>query len=119
MNWSNNNNIWNNNNNFFAPRQNVVEVNGRTGAENYLLGPNSSILLPDTSAPIIWFVKTDSTGTKTIVQLDVSVHQDAPQVDLNSILNRLSALEEKVNAKSMAKSTPKQQQQRDAATADN
>ena len=40
----------------------VVRVNGRNGAETYQLPPNSSILLLDTSSPIVWLKTTDGAG---------------------------------------------------------
>lgn len=126
MDWGNNNNsnFWstrrNNNNPFpltnFAPHYEVIEVNGKAGVDAFQMGPNSSIFLADTTAPIIWFVKTDGAGLKNPVPLDVSVHQDAPQVNVNDLAARLTALEEKVNAKFVAKSNSKQSKR--AANAD-
>ena len=40
-------------------RQEVVRVNGEGGANAYQLMPNSSALLLDETAPIVWLVTTD------------------------------------------------------------
>ena len=81
----------------YAPHYEITQVNGRAGAENFRMGPNSSFLLLDNSAPIIWFVKTDGSGLLTATPCDFTIHQDPPQVNLNDIMNRLTSLEEKIN----------------------
>ena len=35
------------------PKQEVIKISGRNGAEMFQMGPNSSVLLLDTTAPII------------------------------------------------------------------
>ena len=78
----------------------VVEVTGRGGAEAYQLSPNSSILLLDNTAPIVWLVKTDGAGFKTLVAYDIKPHEEAKPVDhFKELEDRISKLEETVNAK--------------------
>ena len=84
-------------NNYYAPHYEIIQVNGRAGAENFRMGPNSSALLLDNSAPIIWFVKTDGSGLISATPCDYSIHQDPPPINLNDIQERLTALEEKLN----------------------
>ena len=91
----------NNNNNLrpygFAQHYEITQVSGRAGAENFRMGPNSSFLLLDNTAPIIWFVKTDGSGLLTATPCDYSIHQDPPPINLNDIMDRLQSLEEKLN----------------------
>ena len=47
-------------------RQEVVRVNGRNGAEAYQMAPNSSILLLDETAPIVWLKTTDGASYPTL-----------------------------------------------------
>jgi hypothetical protein len=49
----------------------VVEVTGKAGAEAYTIGPDSSTLLLDNTAPIVWLVKTDGAGYKTLAAYDI------------------------------------------------
>ena len=78
----------------------VVEVTGRAGAEAYQLGPDSSILLLDNTAPIVWLVKTDGAGYKTLAAYDIKPHEEAKPVDhFKELEDRISKLEETVNAK--------------------
>lgn len=85
-------------NNF--PRYTIIQVRGQNGAEALQMAPNSKVLLLDETDPLVWFVQTDGAGYKTVTPYTISPYQPAPPVDLNSIEQRLSALEEKINAKS-------------------
>ena len=82
------------------PRYEIIKVKGQNGAEAFQMAPNSQILLLDENDPLIWFVQTDGAGYKTVTPYSITPFQPSPPVDLNSIEQRLSALEEKINAKS-------------------
>lgn len=84
----------------------VVEVTGRGGAEAYQLSPNSSILLLDNTAPIVWLVKTDGAGFKTLVAYDIKPHEETKPIDhFKELEERIAKLEETVNAKSNTTTT--------------
>jgi len=82
------------------PRYDIIKVRGQNGAEAFQMAPNSKALLLDENDPLVWFVQTDGAGYKTATPYTISPYQPAPPVDLNSIEMRLTALEEKINAKS-------------------
>lgn len=42
-----------------APRYEVIQVNGENGARAFAMAPNSSALLMDATAPIVWLCTTD------------------------------------------------------------
>lgn len=92
----------------FAPHYEIIRVNGRAGAENFSMGPNSNFLLLDNTAPIIWFVMTDGSGLLTATPFDYSVHQDPPQVNVNDLLTRIQNLEDKLNEQSNSGYTKQQ-----------
>ena len=46
-------------------QQEVVKVNGKNGVNAFQLAPNSSALLLDTTASIVWLVQTEGAGYKT------------------------------------------------------
>lgn len=79
------------------PRQNVVQVSGRNGAEAYPMGPDSSALLLDQTAPIVWLKKTDGAGYPTMIPYDIAPHQTEGQIDLKSLEDRVARLEEELN----------------------
>ncbi len=43
------------------------------------MGPNSSALLLDKTAPIVWYAQTDGTGYLTVTPFDIVPHQDKRQ----------------------------------------
>ena len=108
INWGNNM-IMNNPYNFVpqlqiptvpAPQMQVVKVSGENGANAFQMGPNSSALLLDETAPIVWFVQTDGAGYKTCTPYDVNPHTPEPSIEVKmddrfaSIDKRLKTLEE-------------------------
>lgn len=97
------------------PHYDVIHVNGKGGVDTFQMGPNSSVILMDDTAPMIWLCRTDGAGYKTATPFDISLHQDTPPVDLADINQRLSRLEELVNGKSDAGASKRK---RTADTAD-
>ena len=105
INWGNNNYL-NNPYNYMPqltpqpPHREVDKVHGEEGVNFFQMGPNSSVLLLDETAPIIWFVQTDSAGYKTKTPYDISIHVSDPPIETKmderfaSIDKRLKSLEE-------------------------
>lgn len=95
-------------NNFYypAPHYEVIQVNGENGVDMFQMGPNSSVLLLDKTAPIIWFVQTDGAGYKVKTPYDFTPHTITPPVDLQQLESRIAQLEELVNANAKSYSKP-------------
>ena len=97
------------------PKQEVVKVSGINGVNAYQLAPNSSVLLLDTTAPIVWLVQTDGAGYKTSTPYDIMPHESEEEVQYKSLEDRITKLEEVINAKPDVKSvTRKSEQHNDA-----
>ena len=80
------------------PQTRIIEVAGRSGAESEPLGPNSTAWWLDKNGTMAWFVATDIAGNKiTIAPYDISPHEEPPEPDLTSLVQRLQRLEEVVN----------------------
>lgn len=80
--------------------QTVVRVNGRNGAEAYMLPPNSSALLLDETAPIIWLKTTDGAGYPSLSAYDIAPHQEEQPpkaANLSELEERVAKLEEVLN----------------------
>lgn len=75
------------------PQQQITQVNGKASVDTIQLAPNSSILVLDTSAPIVWMCVSDGIGKVTATPYDISIHKDVPKPDISSIEKRLSAIE--------------------------
>ena len=85
-------------------RQEIVRVNGRNGANAYQLPPNSSILLLDETAPIVWLKTTDGASYPTITGYKIMPIETQPTVESQSAYDkleeRISRLEDIINGKS-------------------
>lgn len=81
------------------PTYKAEPIHGKDAAWQFPMGPNSEIYLPDADNDIIWWIRTDANGNKNVLPFDALPHQEPEQVDINNILARLSAVEEKLNGK--------------------
>ena len=88
-------------------QQEVVKVNGKNGVDAFQLAPNSSALLLDTTAAIVWLVQTDGAGYKTSTAYDITPHVPEEEAQFKTLEERISKLEETINAKSNIKPTTK------------
>ena len=97
-------------------RQEVIRVNGRNGAEAYQMAPNSSILLLDETAPIVWLKTTDGASYPTlngyvISPLKANGNEHPELVELEE---RIQKLEEAFN--NVTKSNTSKIKSKDATT---
>lgn len=83
--------------------QEVVKVNGVNGVNAYQMAPNSSALLLDTTDSIVWLVQTDGAGYKTSTAYDITPHVSEEEAQFKTLEERISKLEEAINAKSNVK----------------
>lgn len=82
------------------PVYSAAPIHGENAAWQFPMGPNSEIYLPDADEDIIWWIRTDTTGNRSVQPFDVSPHKKPEPVDMNNILERLGAVEEWINGKS-------------------
>ena len=90
------------NNSFPPQRQEVVRVNGKNGADAYQMAPNSSILLLDETAPIIWLKTTDGASYPTvtgytITPIETKIATPIESKDYADLESRIAKLEEVIN----------------------
>ena len=83
-----------------ATQQKVVEVTGKAGVDALQMAADSSVLVLDNTAPIVWLVKTDGAGYKTSIPYDIKPHEEERPVDhYKELEDRITKLEETINAK--------------------
>ena len=78
----------------------ITRVNGRNGGEAFAMAPNSETLLLDTTAPIVWLAQTDGAGYKTLTPYSIAPYQPEPEIDVKSLNDRITRIEEFLNDKS-------------------
>ena len=75
----------------------VPTVKGHEGAEKFEMPPRSKVLLMDEEDQIVWLVKTDDAGVKSMIQpLPFTIPDDPEKQRMSSIEERLSKLEEEM-----------------------
>ena len=72
----------------FLPQQQVLQANGYASVSAMKMAPNSSVLVMDTTAPIVWLCTSDGLGNVTATPYDISPHKQP-----ESIEDRLAAIE--------------------------
>ena len=79
-------------------RQTVARtVAGRDGALSVAMAPNSSEFFSDETAPVIWYVKTDSAGFKSeIVPYPVAKESGDKEQELDASKSRIEDLLERI-----------------------
>lgn len=87
-------------------RQEVVRVNGRNGADAYQMAPNSSVLLLDETAPIIWLKTTDGASYPSITGYKITPIETQPVMmadeNYSKLEERITRLEGMLDGKSNA-----------------
>lgn len=85
--------------NFSQPyaKQEVIRVNGKGGAEAFVMSPNSSVLLLDETSPIVWLKTTDGAGYPTLTPYTITPYKPEPEPDFKSLEERIKRLEETIN----------------------
>ena len=94
------------------PQQQIIQVNGKASVDTIQLAPNSSVLVMDTSAPIVWMCVSDGVGKVSATPYDIVIHKEEPPIDMRNVEDRISnmekaiaEMEDRINAKSNASRT--------------
>lgn len=80
--------------------QQVVRVNGEGGARMLSLAPNSSALVLDETAPLVWLIVTDGAGYKTVSPYAISEYKTESGPTLQDLADRIKRLEDQVSDQS-------------------
>lgn len=98
-------------NQHILPQQQILQVNGKASVDTIQLAPNSSILVMDNTAPIVWMCISDGVGKVTATPYDVFPHKDEPTVSieqrLTNIENTIAEMERRNEKPYDSKSKPK------------
>ena len=95
-------------NRYMLPHYEIIEVNGEAGANSIKMAPNSSIILADKTGATVWFAATDGAGYLTVTPYDLVPHQSQPTISVEDLAQRVSQLEDIINAKQSNSQSTKQ-----------
>ena len=83
------------------PPQQIPQAKGKASIDMLRMSPNSSVLIADETAPIVWKCTSDSLGNVTAEAFDISPHKDEEQkakenlsIVVNNLDERLRRLED-------------------------
>lgn len=86
--------------NYTLPPQQILQANGKASIDAIRMSPNSSVLIADTTEPIVWKCVSDGLGNVTAEAFDITHHKTDAEVEkettnnlLNDISERLKRLE--------------------------
>lgn len=103
----------------YQQRSEVVRVNGRNGAEAFQMPPNSSVLLLDETAPIVWLKITDGASYPTLTGYEIKPIETETKMVNNAsyeaLEERIAKIEERLNEQSNVASV---KQKRNGASAE-
>ena len=88
--------------NYTLPPQQILQANGKASIDAIRMSPNSSVLIADTTEPIVWKCVSDGLGNVTAEAFDITHHKTEEEVEkentnnlLTNISMRLERLENK------------------------
>lgn len=94
------------------PPQQIITAKGKASIDTLKLSPNSSVLIADETAPIVWKCTSDGLGNVSSEAYDITPHKDAAQVQQENMAalvlemdKRLKKLEETYDEQSNTRST--------------
>lgn len=86
--------------NYTLPPQQILQANGKSSIDAIRMSPNSSVLIADTTKPIVWKCVSDGLGNVTTKAFDITPHKSEEEIEkentsnlLNEINKRLERLE--------------------------
>lgn len=79
------------------PHYDIIQVNGKAGVDAFKMGPNSSTILVDETANLIWFVRTDGAGYKDATPFTITPYIEKPPVDVNALYEKVVNMESMIN----------------------
>ena len=78
------------------PPQQIPQAKGKASIDMIRMSPNSSILIADETAPIVWKCVSDSLGNVSAVAFDISPHKDEEETAKETLSVEVSNMEERI-----------------------
>lgn len=82
--------------NYTLPPQQILQANGKSSIDAIRMSPNSSVLIADTTAPIVWKCVSDGLGNVTAEAFDISHHKTEAEVEKETTTNLLNDISERL-----------------------
>lgn len=83
------------NSNILPPQQ-IIQANGKQSIDSLRMSPNSSALIADTTAPIVWRCVSDGLGNVTAQAFDILPHKSEEEIEKDNLTSTIKSLEQRV-----------------------
>lgn len=78
------------------PPQQILQAKGKASIDMLKMSPDSSVLIADETAPIVWKCTSDSLGNVSAIPFDITPHKDQEQKAQENLANVVADLEERL-----------------------
>ena len=82
--------------NYTLPPQQILQANGKASIDAIRMSPNSSVLIADTTEPIVWKCVSDGLGNVTAEAFDITHHKTDEEVEKENTNNLLIQISERL-----------------------
>ena len=79
------------------PQQQILQANGKQSIDALRMAPNSSALIADSTAPIVWRCMSDSLGNVTAEAFDIIPHKSEEQIAQDNLTMTISNINERLS----------------------
>ena len=78
------------------PPQQILQAKGKASIDMLRMSPNSSVLIADETAPIVWKCISDSLGNVSALPFDISPHKDEEEKVKETLSVEVANMEERI-----------------------
>lgn len=78
------------------PPQQILQAKGKASIDMIKMSPDSSVLIADETAPIVWKCTSDSLGNVTAIPFDITPHKDEEQKAQENLSIVVADIEERL-----------------------
>lgn len=78
------------------PQQQILQANGKASIDALRMAPNSSVLVADQTAPIIWKCVSDSLGNVSATAFDVTPRKTESEIEKENLMNTLKDIADRL-----------------------
>lgn len=78
------------------PPQQILQAKGKASVDMIRMSPNSSVLIADETAPIVWKCTSDSLGNVSSIPFDITPHKDEEQKAQEDLLAIVTNIDERL-----------------------
>ena len=78
------------------PPQQILQANGKQSINALKMSPNSSVLIADNTAPIVWKCTSDGLGNVTSEPFDIIPHKSQEQIEKDNLSITIQNIESRL-----------------------